>query len=239
MTEQPRRTAHAAHDNSTITITGHRDDRRRPRNVRTVAATARPCRPRTADSRAPEHGWHRPSKPSKPRTEHHGDILTSHPLDTVANVKASAAALHELASHLTTVGTDQLDQLLEHLLQDGGLLHAAQRLIARAHAAVGPCLDENHPDPDTVPASALMHALARIDEDLTDCRKEALEFLSATRILLVQGPAPVHEAAAPAECTAPPFVTIRHTTTGEITTTGYNAAARRILLQSGFEETPS
>ncbi|MFD6434501.1 hypothetical protein [Streptomyces venezuelae] len=31
---------------------------------------------------------------------------------------------------------------------------------------------------------------------------------------------------------------IRHTTTGEITTTGYNAAARRILLQDGFEETP-
>lgn len=35
-----------------------------------------------------------------------------------------------------------------------------------------------------------------------------------------------------------PFMTIRHTTTGEITTTGYNAAARRILLQDGFEETP-
>ncbi|MEU6355049.1 hypothetical protein ABZ896_38020 [Streptomyces sp. NPDC047072] len=31
---------------------------------------------------------------------------------------------------------------------------------------------------------------------------------------------------------------IRHTITGEITTTGYNAAARRILLQAGFEETP-
>ncbi|MFD0459631.1 hypothetical protein [Streptomyces violaceoruber] len=31
---------------------------------------------------------------------------------------------------------------------------------------------------------------------------------------------------------------IRHTITGEITTTGYNAAARRILLQDGFEETP-
>ncbi|MGW4249922.1 hypothetical protein [Streptomyces californicus] len=31
---------------------------------------------------------------------------------------------------------------------------------------------------------------------------------------------------------------IRHTTTGEITTTGYNADARRILLQSGFEEAP-
>ncbi|MFJ4338616.1 hypothetical protein [Streptomyces sp. NPDC088915] len=31
---------------------------------------------------------------------------------------------------------------------------------------------------------------------------------------------------------------IRHTTTGEITTTGYNAAARRILLQDGFEEAP-
>lgn len=34
-------------------------------------------------------------------------------------------------------------------------------------------------------------------------------------------------------------MTIRHTITGEITTTGYNAAARRILLQTGFEETPS
>ncbi|MFD4119083.1 hypothetical protein ACFWSJ_37275 [Streptomyces niveus] len=33
-------------------------------------------------------------------------------------------------------------------------------------------------------------------------------------------------------------MTIRHTITGEITTTGYNAAARRILLQAGFEETP-
>lgn len=32
-----------------------------------------------------------------------------------------------------------------------------------------------------------MHALARIDEDLTDRRTEALEFLSATRILVVQG----------------------------------------------------
>ncbi|MER5737889.1 hypothetical protein ABT117_19725 [Streptomyces sp. NPDC002262] len=31
---------------------------------------------------------------------------------------------------------------------------------------------------------------------------------------------------------------IRHSITGEITTTGYNAAARRILLQSGFEEAP-
>ncbi|WP_079080712.1 hypothetical protein [Streptomyces ardesiacus] len=30
---------------------------------------------------------------------------------------------------------------------------------------------------------------------------------------------------------------IRHAITGEITTTGYNAAARRILLQDGFEET--
>lgn len=35
-----------------------------------------------------------------------------------------------------------------------------------------------------------------------------------------------------------PFMPIRHTITGEITTTGYNAAARRILLQDGFEETP-
>ncbi|MEU8495237.1 hypothetical protein AB0C86_00540 [Streptomyces lavendulae] len=33
-------------------------------------------------------------------------------------------------------------------------------------------------------------------------------------------------------------MTIRHTITGEITITGYNAAARRILLQDGFEETP-
>ncbi|WP_459649836.1 hypothetical protein [Kitasatospora sp. Ki12] len=33
-------------------------------------------------------------------------------------------------------------------------------------------------------------------------------------------------------------MTIRHTSTGEITTTGYNAAARRILLQAGFEEAP-
>ncbi|WP_327257343.1 hypothetical protein [Streptomyces sp. NBC_01244] len=33
-------------------------------------------------------------------------------------------------------------------------------------------------------------------------------------------------------------MTIRHTITGEITTTGYNAAARRILFQDGFEETP-
>ncbi|QMU80602.1 hypothetical protein GXW83_28260 [Streptacidiphilus sp. PB12-B1b] len=31
---------------------------------------------------------------------------------------------------------------------------------------------------------------------------------------------------------------IRHAVTGEITTTSYNAAARRILLQDGFEETP-
>ncbi len=40
------------------------------------------------------------------------------------------------------------------------------------------------------------------------------------------------------ETPAEPFLTIRHTITGEITTTGYNAAARRILLQDGFEETP-
>lgn len=178
------------------------------------------------------------SPSTKPRTEHHGEILTSHPLDSLANVKASAATLHELAGHLTTVDTDQLDQLLEHLLQDGGLLHAAQRLIARARTAVDPYLDETHPNRDSVPAYALMHALARIDEDLTDCRMEALKSLSATRILVVQEPSPVHEAAAPTERTAPPFVPIQHTTTGEITTTGYNAAARRILLQSGFEETP-
>ncbi|MFC9332142.1 hypothetical protein ACFTWP_41860, partial [Kitasatospora sp. NPDC057015] len=42
--------------------------------------------------------------------------LTSYPLDSVANVKASAATLHELADHLTTVDTDQPDQLLEHLM---------------------------------------------------------------------------------------------------------------------------
>ncbi|CAM5326721.1 hypothetical protein SAVIM338S_00849 [Streptomyces avidinii] len=40
------------------------------------------------------------------------------------------------------------------------------------------------------------------------------------------------------ETPAEPFMTIRHTITGEITTTGYNAAARRILLQDGFEEAP-
>lgn len=40
------------------------------------------------------------------------------------------------------------------------------------------------------------------------------------------------------EAPAEPFMTIRHAITGEITTTGYNAAARRILLQAGFEETP-
>ncbi|MEV0577123.1 hypothetical protein [Streptomyces sp. NPDC050392] len=40
------------------------------------------------------------------------------------------------------------------------------------------------------------------------------------------------------EASAEPFTPIRHIITGEITTTGYNAAARRILLQSGFEETP-
>ncbi|MFB9482225.1 hypothetical protein ACFFSH_22995 [Streptomyces filamentosus] len=33
-------------------------------------------------------------------------------------------------------------------------------------------------------------------------------------------------------------MTIRHTITSEITTTSYNAAARRILLQDGFEEAP-
>ncbi|MFE9367817.1 hypothetical protein ACFYNN_34715 [Streptomyces sp. NPDC006978] len=37
---------------------------------------------------------------------------------------------------------------------------------------------------------------------------------------------------------AEPFRTIRHSITGEITTTGYNEAARRILLQDGFGETP-
>ncbi|WP_343241991.1 hypothetical protein [Streptomyces sp. SID13666] len=185
-----------------------------------------------------EHGWRRPLKPSKPRIEHHGEILTSHPLDSVANVKASAAALHELACHLTSADSDQLDQLLEHLLQDGGPLHAVQRLIARARTAVDPCLDETHPNPESVPAYTLTHALARIEQDLTDRRMEALESLSATRIHVVQVPSPVHEAAAPAERAVQPFAPIRHSTTGEITTTGYNAAARRILLQSGFEETP-
>lgn len=34
------------------------------------------------------------------------------------------------------------------------------------------------------------------------------------------------------------FIPIRHTITGEVTTTGYNAAALRILLQDGFEEAP-
>ncbi|MEU6440397.1 hypothetical protein [Streptomyces sp. NPDC047046] len=33
-------------------------------------------------------------------------------------------------------------------------------------------------------------------------------------------------------------MTIRHAATSEVATTGYNAAARRILLQSGFEEVP-
>jgi hypothetical protein len=195
-------------------------------------------RPRTAESRAREHGWHRPPRPSNPRTEHHGEILTSHTLDSAAKVKASAAALYELADRLTTVDTDQLDQLLEHILQDGGLLHAAQRLIACARTAVEPCLDETRPDPCSVPVYTLVRARARIDEDLTARRVEALEVLSATRNLVVQVPPPVHDAAAPAERTAESFVPIRHTGTGEITTTGYNAAARRILLQSGFEETP-
>ncbi|MFJ7278274.1 hypothetical protein [Kitasatospora sp. NPDC098663] len=78
-----------------------------------------------------------------------------------------------------------------------------------------------------------------IDEDLNDRRMEALETLSAARTPVFQGPSPVHEAAAPAERTAQqPFVTMRHSTTGEITTTSYNAAARRVLLQRGFEETP-
>lgn len=36
-----------------------------------------------------------------------------------------------------------------------------------------------------------------------------------------------------------PFMPVRHTVTGEVTTTGYNAAARRILLQDGFEESPA
>ncbi|CAO0837396.1 hypothetical protein ACTFBT_05530 [Streptomyces microflavus] len=41
---------------------------------------------------------------------------------------------------------------------------------------------------------------------------------------------------APAE---QPFTAIRHAVTGEVTTTGYNAAALRILLQDGFEAAPS
>lgn len=40
------------------------------------------------------------------------------------------------------------------------------------------------------------------------------------------------------EAPAEPFMPIRHAITGEVTTTGYNAAARRILLQDGFEEAP-
>lgn len=145
--------------------------------------------------------------------------------------------MHELAEQTDDLDTDQLGPLLERLLQDGGLLHAGQRLVARARSAVDRCLDWTRPDPGSVPAHMLMAALARIEKDLTDRRREALELLPATRTLVVQGPSPIHEAAA-AERTAQPFVPIRHTTTGEITTTGYNAAARRILLQSGFEETP-
>ncbi|MEV6723505.1 hypothetical protein AB0M94_21520 [Streptomyces xanthochromogenes] len=34
-------------------------------------------------------------------------------------------------------------------------------------------------------------------------------------------------------------MTIRHAITGEITTTRFGAAARRILLQDGFEEAPA
>lgn len=51
-------------------------------------------------------------------------------------------------------------------------------------------------------------------------------------------PATTDRRSALPEAPAEPFMTIRHTITGEITTTGYNAAARRILLQAGFEETP-
>ncbi|MFC9948217.1 MFS transporter [Streptomyces pratensis] len=51
-------------------------------------------------------------------------------------------------------------------------------------------------------------------------------------------PATTDRRSALPEAQAEPFMTIRHTITGEITTTGYNAAARRILLQDGFEETP-
>ncbi|MGW2543753.1 hypothetical protein ACWC5I_23465 [Kitasatospora sp. NPDC001574] len=59
--------------------------------------------------------------------------------------------------------------------------------------------------------------------------------VAPARTLVVPGPSPVHEAP---ERTAQPFVTIRHTGTGEITTTGYNEAALRILLRAGFEEVP-
>ncbi|MET9550102.1 MFS transporter [Streptomyces sp. NPDC006627] len=52
-------------------------------------------------------------------------------------------------------------------------------------------------------------------------------------------PATTDRRSAMPEAPAEPFMTIRHTITGEITTTGYNAAARRILLQDGFEEAPS
>lgn len=40
------------------------------------------------------------------------------------------------------------------------------------------------------------------------------------------------------EAPGKPFVPIRHSITGEVTTTGYNEAARRLLLQDGFEEAP-
>ncbi|WP_308222409.1 hypothetical protein [Kitasatospora sp. A2-31] len=169
-----------------------------------------------------------------------GEILPSHPLDSVVHVNASAATLHELADHLATIETDQLDQLLGDLLQDGGLLHAAERLLDLARAAVDPDLDETHPDPGSVPAYRLMHALARLGEEVWDCRMAVLESLSAvrTRDLDPTEPSPAHPASRSAAVnpTARPRVTILRTDTGDITATGYDPAAQRILLRAGFEE---
>ncbi|WP_369794920.1 hypothetical protein [Kitasatospora sp. NRRL B-11411] len=167
-----------------------------------------------------------------------GEILPSHPLDSVVHVNASAATLHDLADHLATIETDQLDQLLGDLLQDGGLLHAAERLLDRARAAVDPDLDETHPDPDSVPAHRLMHALARLGEEVWDCRMAVLEALSAARSREPDPtePSPAHPAARSApERAARPRVTILRTDAGEITATGYDPAAQRILLRAGFE----
>jgi len=124
---------------------------------------------------------------------------------------------------------------LDHLLLDGGLLHAAERLLSHARKAVDPDLDEHHPDPDSVPAYRLMHALARTDEDLNDRRMEALGALPAARAVALPESSPILDAAA-AQHTAQPFVTILRNSTGEITATGYDADARRILLGAGFEE---
>ncbi|MEU6234673.1 hypothetical protein [Kitasatospora sp. NPDC047058] len=84
-----------------------------------------------------------------------------------------------------------------------------------------------------MPAYKLMHALALIDEDLNDRRMEALGTLPAARALDTPAPLPVQAAAEP---TAQPFVTILRTSPGEITASGYNAGALRILLTAGFEE---